>query len=200
MSDEYKILQDKIDKIGGFGFTIKGWSVTAVIAATAAGSTANRLLTVAMVSLGLAVMLIFFFRFELRQVRLSRLFGERARKLENTFKLIDRGDGRTKRARIPVPYTAHEIILAGLERKLSGRDPRKSSDENKLSRRSAQWWGVARQADVLFYFVLICLAFLPLLPRYGAIGWHWNQWVGKIQHHLAGPAPRPPSRAIEVPK
>ena len=36
MIDEYKILQDKIDKIGGFRFTIKGWSVTAVIAANIA--------------------------------------------------------------------------------------------------------------------------------------------------------------------
>jgi len=35
LTDEYKILQDKIDKIGGFRFTIKGWSVTAVIAASA---------------------------------------------------------------------------------------------------------------------------------------------------------------------
>lgn len=41
--DEYKILQDKIDKIGGFRFTIKGWSVTAVIAASAASTTAQRL-------------------------------------------------------------------------------------------------------------------------------------------------------------
>lgn len=42
LTDEYKLLQDKIDKIGGFRFTIKGWSVTAVIAASAAGSAATR--------------------------------------------------------------------------------------------------------------------------------------------------------------
>ncbi|MGB6942140.1 MAG: hypothetical protein WBE37_07090 [Bryobacteraceae bacterium] len=32
LSSEYKILQDKIDKIGAFKFTIRGWSVTIVIA------------------------------------------------------------------------------------------------------------------------------------------------------------------------
>jgi hypothetical protein len=33
LADEYKILQDKIDKIGAFRFTIKGWSITVIIAA-----------------------------------------------------------------------------------------------------------------------------------------------------------------------
>ena len=38
LSDEYKILQDKIDKIGAFRFTIKGWSVTVIAVSVAAGS------------------------------------------------------------------------------------------------------------------------------------------------------------------
>src|SRR5437588_875466 len=85
IADEYKILQDKIDKIGGFRFTIKGWSITAVIAATAAASTSKSVLTAAVVSLGLAAMLLFFFFFEVEQVRLSWLFGRRARRLEDAF-------------------------------------------------------------------------------------------------------------------
>src|SRR5467141_2192005 len=109
LTDEYKILQDKIDKIGGFRFTIKGWSVTAVIAASAAGSTSHSLLTVVMISLGLAIMLGFFFSFELEQVRLSRLFGDRARTLEKTFRILDRTTVAAARAPISVPYTAHEI-------------------------------------------------------------------------------------------
>src|SRR5436853_5922372 len=90
MTDEYKILQDKIDKIGGFRFTIKGWSITAVIAATAAASTSKSVLTAAVVRLGLAPMLLFFFFFEVEQVRLSWLFGRRARRLEDAFIRIDR--------------------------------------------------------------------------------------------------------------
>jgi len=38
LMDEYKILQDKIDKIGAFRFTIKGWSITVIIASIFAGS------------------------------------------------------------------------------------------------------------------------------------------------------------------
>ena len=59
IADEHKILQDKMDKIGGFRFTIKGWSITAVIAASAVG-TKEGLLTGVMISLGLAIMLFFF--------------------------------------------------------------------------------------------------------------------------------------------
>ena len=36
LAEEYKILQEKMDKIGGFRITIKGWSATAVGAITAA--------------------------------------------------------------------------------------------------------------------------------------------------------------------
>ena len=60
MTDEYKILQDKIDKIGGFRFTIKGWSVTAVVAATAAASATKSPLAAGTVGLGLAAMVGFF--------------------------------------------------------------------------------------------------------------------------------------------
>jgi hypothetical protein len=87
LTDEYKILQDKIDKIGGFRFVIKGWSVTAVIAASAAGSATRSLLTVLTISAGLALMLLLFFLFEFEQVKLSRIFGARARKLEGSFRI-----------------------------------------------------------------------------------------------------------------
>src|SRR6202044_2947435 len=115
-------------------------------AASAAGSAAQHLATVIMISLGLALMLFFFFCFECDQVRLSRLFGDRSRKLENSFRLFDRGDGQSRVARIRVPYTAHEIVLAP-------RRPR------LLSAEALNWWRywqpIARQADRLFYGVLI---------------------------------------------
>lgn len=37
IADEYKLLQDKMDKIGTFRFTIKGWAIAGIgIASTAA--------------------------------------------------------------------------------------------------------------------------------------------------------------------
>ena len=48
-------------------------------------------------------MLLLFFRFEFEQVRLSRIFGARAQRLEGSFRRIDRGQGRRMGAQIPVP-------------------------------------------------------------------------------------------------
>jgi len=41
LSNEYKILQDKIDKIGAFKFTIRGWSLTLVVASCIGATTAK---------------------------------------------------------------------------------------------------------------------------------------------------------------
>ncbi len=116
--DEYKILQDKIDKIGGFRFTIKGWSVTALIAASAAGTAAKSFSIALTITVGLLLMLGFFFKFEVEQVRLSRTFGRRARKLENEFIRID-APKKLGRPAIPVPFTASEI-LGGAQRNSQG--------------------------------------------------------------------------------
>ncbi len=168
--DEYKILQDKMDKIGNFGFTIKGWSVTAVIAASAAASASKNLVTVITISMGLAVMLGFFFWFELKQVKLSRLFGDRVRTLEETSRNLDRNKGATLSAPISVPYIAHEIGLAKFREKLLKEETsRKPFKIAKLRTRWANRWPVFRQADVWFYLVLIVLSFCPLLPRSKAI-------------------------------
>jgi hypothetical protein len=94
LTDEYKILQDKIDKIGAFRFTIKGWAITAVGAATAAATATKSLAVAGVVSVGLAILVVFFFKFEIEQVRLSRLFGSLAGKLSvHSTKLIPKGFG-----------------------------------------------------------------------------------------------------------
>jgi hypothetical protein len=180
LADEYKILQDKIDKIGGFRFTIKGWSVTAVIAASAAGSASRNPLTVTTVSLGLAFMLWFFFRFELEQVKLSRLFGDRVRALEETFRTLDRNKGTTTSAPILVPYTGHEIGQARyLQKQLAKQVSREHPMLIGLWRKWTGQWHIFTQADIRFYLMLIVLTFCPLLPYRHQIYkqvkqlWHW---------------------------
>ena len=165
LTDEYKILQDKIDKIGSFRFTIKGWSVTAVLAASAAGGSATSLTTVLTISLGLVVMILFFFSWELEQVKLSRLFGQRARKLESAFIRLDRDHGRSKRAPFPVPYTASEIALRGSRRHLA--------ESPSFRERFTDRWRVWRQAHIRFYVVLFCLAFVPPLLHHSDIRRAW---------------------------
>jgi hypothetical protein len=191
--DEYKMLQDKIDKIGGFRSTIKGWSVTIVIAAAAATSSTSRLLTVLMISIGLAVMLSFFCKFEYDQVKLSRLFGERARKLEDTFRSFDRGSGTT-RLLTPIPFTANEIVQEGYKQRLLEEQAARRLGNSILDKVKHFWgkwkaqWPVLKQSDIRFYTVLIALAFLLMLvPRYKSVYEHLKQLVEKPHH--SDPAP-----------
>ena len=174
LADEYKLLQDKIDKIGGFRFTIKGWSVTAVVAASAAGSATKNLSAVVTISCGLIAMLVFFYVLEFEQVRLSRLFGDRAGRVEDVFRRIDRGRGKEWKARFPVPYTAHEIVRAG-----------QTLAPFESTQRWWPNWRVHRQAHIHFYAVLMLLALGPLIPHRQEIRSHWTQIASRFfpQHH-----------------
>src|SRR5690348_4567833 len=77
VADEYKMLQDKIDKIGAFRFTIKGWAV-AIVGAVSAASSVTGAWTALFITICLACLVVFFFHLEVEQVHLSHLFGARA--------------------------------------------------------------------------------------------------------------------------
>ena len=176
MTDEYKILQDKIDKIGAFRFTIKGWAVTAVIGATAAASAANSLTAALVVSSGLAILVYFFFRFEVEQVRLSRLFGLLAGNIEQAFDDIDRG---TLRRWFPSPLVATEIVRSKQSKNRPNRfkwwmlwryvGVRHHSARKAWRKGVTEDWGVWRSAHVAFYIVLLVLAFVPVATRYKSV-------------------------------
>jgi len=183
LSDEYKILQDKIDKIGAFRFTIKGWSITAVIAASAAAS-GKGLSTVSTISLGLVLMLVFFFWLEYEQVRWSRLFGNRAGRLEDAFRRISRGNGREVYQSFPVPYIAHELVLEVYRTKKRGRGTQ-SARSKESSTPWADKWHSWNQAHLGFYLVLMALAFVPLLPHYLTIGIHLKGSIARLIHYLS---------------
>jgi hypothetical protein len=199
LSDEYKILQDKIDKIGGFRFTIKGWSITAVIAASAAASTTGKLTTALTVSIGLVLMLTFFFWLEFEQVRLSWLFGDRAARVEDAFRQIDRGKGMEVHVLFRVPYTAHESALAGYRRKSQpDRYRGQKSTESPPRSRWAERWHISKKADILFYLMFVILAFVPLVPHYREIVRHGRVMRDKIvlfhsQTKPGGPSSSSPS-------
>jgi hypothetical protein len=188
IADEHKILQDKMDKIGGFRFTIKGWSVTAVIAASAVG-TREGLLTGVMISTGLAIMLIFFFLFEFEQVRLSRIFGDRARMLEAHLNRIDR---RAAGVAIPVPYMAHAVLLANRKGRRHASQPNDMGAHwNQLKNRLRNVWQISWKTHIYFYFVLIILAFLvTTVPRYRQVHGYWDALTVKIDPPpVLGPKP-----------
>lgn len=89
LSDEYRILQDKIDKIGGFGFTIKGWSITLVIGALLAG-TATKSVPPLLWMTALVLFLGAFFLMEKRQSDLSYKFRMRVLEIEEVSSRVMR--------------------------------------------------------------------------------------------------------------
>jgi hypothetical protein len=182
LTDEYKILQDKIDKIGAFRFTIKGWSVTAVVAASAAGAASKGLSTVLTLSGGLIIMLIFFFFLEYEQVMLSRLYAARAGSLEDAFRRIDRGKGKELRARLFFPYTAHTVVFAG---------------HNQKAIKWPERWRVCRQTHVWFYIVLVGLALAALAPRHRAISEYWKH--RNVKNAESAPAAASPKKSLAAP-
>jgi hypothetical protein len=178
LSDEYKILQDKIDKIGGFRFTIKGWSITAVVAGIGIAGQKG-LATGCIVAIGLVVMLVFFFILEHEQVRQSRIFGDRAGRIEDAFRRIRRGKGEEVFASLPVPYLAHELVIARLRERTKGR-ARGSSLQANTSAAVSGGWRVLREAHINFYAVLIFLSLASLLPQHRAIATHWKEFRQSI--------------------
>src|SRR3954465_11922919 len=73
LENEYKILQDKIDKIGAFRFTIKGWSITVILAAVFAGASTLKI-PAWLWLISLLAFIVSFFYFELAQTKLRRKF------------------------------------------------------------------------------------------------------------------------------
>jgi hypothetical protein len=158
LRDEYKILQDKIDKIGAFRFTIRGWSVTAVIGGFLAGS-GSKTLPVPLASISVGVALVFFFLFEKEQVVLSNRFMARTREVEELIKQCEGTafagpqislSARRKRTRRIAWY---DFYLPGIVRRT-------------LLRRRKQI-SIWLEAHFVFYLVLGLLSFSP-------------QWTPKI--------------------
>lgn len=87
LAEEYKILQDKIDKIGAFRFTIKGWSITVIIASLFAGTATNSIPPFLLI-LCLFLVLCLFFAVEKGQINLSHQFGQRTITVEAVLSRI----------------------------------------------------------------------------------------------------------------
>ncbi len=104
LSSEYKILQDKIDKIGAFKFTIRGWSVTIVAASGTGAATAH--LSAPFLIPGLIVLVFILCYMEHVQSGYRRIFQRRSADIERwIWRLLRQGTD------VPgmVPRIAHEL-------------------------------------------------------------------------------------------
>jgi hypothetical protein len=121
-----------------------------------------------------AVMMCFFFWFEYKQVKLSRLFGDRARRLERVFNRIDKRRNKALARSHPVPWIANEIVLAEIERRSRSGEAPQSPTTKEIVRRWAGHYRLWNQCDGPFYLVLFLASFLPLLAQRNQIGQHWR--------------------------
>jgi len=173
--DEYKILQDKLDKIGEFRFTIKGWSVTVTLAALAAATAANAA-SVALLPLLLAMA---FFMLERKQHELSEAYARRAVEIEAAMMRLRSGRGRDLSSIRFIPGIGNSLWRVALRK-----------------RRFVSWRKVVKDADYAIYLiqalVIICVAGWIQFVRVPA------QSPNSAPNTIAAPAAaRPAAPAVE---
>jgi len=194
LEGEYKILQDKIDKIGAFRFTIKGWSITVILAAAfASASTAKIPTWLWLVSL--LGFLVLFFLFELEQTTLRRKFGQRCISIESAITRVLRTAATSSDDAIVRNSFVRLRFVPGITNQLHKRSA--GSDMEKWPR-----WRAFREADGPFYAALGLLIIL-------FAGWHAiaaKQEMAKDDHSSGNviiyapksePTQPPPSAAAE---
>jgi hypothetical protein len=167
---EYSILQGKIDKIGEFRFTIKGWALTlntgAVVAAFA---TSLHAITAILLVFGLLFVL---WRLEWRQIRLSNIFQDRALRIEKIIgrRLEAHGLRRSDFISLMrIPGIAHELRnpfdarradrIAASSLSLRGQFSAKILRMSPIVafRRSSMWKKLL-SSDFLFYVLILIIS------------------------------------------
>jgi len=156
--DEYKILQDKIDKIGAARITIKGWSVTATIGVLLTIAS-NRGFSSPVTAVGLDVLLAFFFLFERQQVRLGWMFNARARNIEIQIDKFRRAAG--ERVLFSSPNIARSLFGAKKPRDTEPFAFKNRKLEKARTKLSLQL-RIAIGSDLAFYLALGFSAWLPM--------------------------------------
>jgi len=152
LEGEYKILQDKIDKIGAFRFTIKGWSITVILAAIFASASTVKI--PAPLWLGsLLLFLVLFFLFELEQTNLRHKFGQRCISIEIAITRVLRTVATRSTDNLVRTTFIKLRSVPGIITHLRKGSPRRDSEE---------WttWRALREADIFFYAALGLLTLL----------------------------------------
>ena len=159
-----KILQDKIDKIGAFRFTIKGWSLTLVVATVLAGTSSKALPIRLVLSLLFAFVVIFFF-VEKKQTDLSRSYVKRVLQIESTISNVLRKTANGSRLREfdrleYAPGVAHYLREQAVQSQGDGRLERLwwRFLRTKIGRKANKYF----KADLWFYLAqtiaIVCVA------------------------------------------
>jgi hypothetical protein len=169
---EYAILQDKMDKIGGFRFMIKGWALTLNTGTLVAAFATS--LTPRPAVLLVCILLVSLWSLEYRQLKLSDIFQDRALRIENAIgrRLEDHGLRRIDFVTLRrIPGIANElrnpfdhrrpdrITTSSLSRRSKKSAMFMNSRPILAFRRSALRRRVM-QSDVIFYLLLLVISAL----------------------------------------
>src|SRR5437867_1075451 len=157
--DEYKLVQDKIDKIGAFQFQVKGWSVTLLGAVLYGGVVTSRIVPALF---GAFLVAMIFHISEKRQRLLSKRLGRRAFAIESALRFFP----PTSDARIWRRITAHVPAMRfvpGIARTIMEETPSVAENaqvqQPSRTRRGIVWL-VANSNDVFYYAQYALLAVL----------------------------------------
>jgi hypothetical protein len=107
LSSEYSIVQDKIDKIGAFRFTIRGWTVTLITATMLAVASAKLLSPYSL--LFLLPPLLMFWSIEKKQNRNQQIFEDRAFDIEAELRRLRPANSDSRTSSIESPKIAHSL-------------------------------------------------------------------------------------------
>jgi hypothetical protein len=143
LMEEYKLLLAKIDKLGDYRFTIRGWSATIVLGLLLGGSVAS--VPPYILLLALPVVFIFYLM-EKSQNDVQNFLQKRAASLERTM-----DKAATQHYKDPNPYGEPIGLVPGIATAI-----------NRFGRRARSFGKVAQGSDQFFYWVqagLILIAF-----------------------------------------
>jgi hypothetical protein len=160
LSQEYRILQDKIDKIGAFKFTIRGWSVTIVVASSIGAVTAT--LPSPFLLLGLIIFVCLFGHMESVQTRHRNTFGRRCAEIERLVWRSLRDQGVQSAGM--VPRIAHELEDESRARLRRWKSRRMRSTIKKL--RSQEEYAFYSVQIIVIVGLTILLAAYPRKQKY----------------------------------
>jgi hypothetical protein len=113
LASEYEIVQDKIDKIGAFRFTIRGWTVTLVTGAILAVASATFLSPYAL--LFLLILLGVFAAIERQQNRNQQVLEDRAFEIEVEFRRMQTDRSGSHNSLMMTPRIAHSLRDGSLQ-------------------------------------------------------------------------------------
>lgn len=162
--EEYKLIQEKIDKIGEYQFKVKSWSATLLGALLFGGAATSRILLALPCAFVVAIV---FHLSERRQRLLSQRLGRRAFAIERAFVDFPPISDEKKWKRIQRRIPALEFV-PGIAAAIRAENPKPWSWQWVCKDWKAIWHWLVAHSDDVFY----CAQYVLILALFVVYGLH----------------------------